>query len=137
MRLTIRPWTSGQPQQAGMWLQVELPQPVTLTEVQFESSPVALDAQPAVPGAPTRTGLGGPAHPGAPPPPPPLPGYPRGYQVQVSMDGTTWGKPVAKGKGTGARTDVTFAPVRAKFVRITQTGSCRRCSLGPSNGATI
>ncbi len=121
--LTIRPWTSGQPQQAGMWLQVELPQPVPLTEVEFQSSPVALDAQPAVPGAPTRTGLGGRGIPGAPPPPPLLPGFPRGYQVQVSMDGSTWSKPVAQGNGTGVRTDVTFAPVRAKFVRITQTAA--------------
>jgi mono/diheme cytochrome c family protein/glucose/arabinose dehydrogenase len=121
--LTIRPWTSGQPQQAGMWLQVELPQPVPLTEVEFQSSAVALDAQPAVPGAPTRTGLGGRGIPGAPPPPALLPGFPRGYQVQVSMDGTTWSKPVAQGNGTGPRTDVTFSPVRAKFVRITQTAA--------------
>ena len=26
--LSIRPWTSGQAQQPGMWLQVELPQPI-------------------------------------------------------------------------------------------------------------
>lgn len=121
--LTIRPWTSGQPQQAGMWIQVELPQPVQLTEVEFQSSAVAPDTQPAVPGAPTRTGLGGRGLPGAPPPPALLPGFPRGYQVQVSMDGTTWGKAVAEGQGTGTRTDVNFAPVRAKFVRVTQTAA--------------
>jgi hypothetical protein len=39
------------------------------------------------------------------------------------MDGTTWSKPVAQGTGAGARTDVSFAPVRAKFVRITQTAA--------------
>ena len=39
------------------------------------------------------------------------------------MDGTTWGNPVAQGAGTGAFTAITFAPVQAKFVRITQTGS--------------
>ena len=48
-------------------------------------------------------------------------GYPRGYSVQVSTDGTTWSKPVAEGKGDGARTTITFAPTRAKMVRITQT----------------
>ena len=37
------------------------------------------------------------------------------------MDGKKWGKPVAEGKRAGARTTMTFAPVRAKFVRITQT----------------
>ena len=57
-----------------------------------------------------------------PPPTPPV-GYPRAFDVQISMDGTTWGPAVATGKGTGTSTSVTFAPVRAKFVRITQTGS--------------
>jgi len=48
-------------------------------------------------------------------------GYPRGYSVQVSTDGTNWSKPVAEGKGDGARTTITFAPTRAKFVKITET----------------
>ena len=38
-------------------------------------------------------------------------------------DGKTWSKPVAEGKGEGPRTTITFAPTRAKFVRITQTDS--------------
>ena len=37
------------------------------------------------------------------------------------MDGAKWGKPVAEGKGSGVHTAVSFAPIRAKFVRITQT----------------
>ena len=51
----------------------------------------------------------------------PVVGYPRGYTVEVSADGKTWGKSVAQGKGDGARTTITFAPTRAKFLRITQT----------------
>jgi len=47
--------------------------------------------------------------------------YPRGYSVQTSADGQTWSKPVAQGKGEGTRTTIAFTPVRAKFVRITQT----------------
>jgi mono/diheme cytochrome c family protein/glucose/arabinose dehydrogenase len=121
--LTIRPWTSGGPQHAGMWLQIELPQPVQLTEVEFLSSAVPLATEPAVPGAPTRSGFGGRGAPGAPPPPALLPGFPRAYQVQLSLDGTTWSKPLAEGKGTGSRTDVNFTPTRAKFVRITQTAA--------------
>ena len=39
------------------------------------------------------------------------------------MDGTTWSAPVAEGEGKGPSTVITFAPVRAKFVRITQTGT--------------
>jgi len=47
---------------------------------------------------------------------------PHGYKVDVSMDGVKWSaKPVAEGKGVAARTSIPFAPVRAKFVRITQT----------------
>jgi len=46
----------------------------------------------------------------------------RGYDVQVSMDGKTWGAPVAQGQGTGTPTIITFKPVQAKFVRVTQTG---------------
>jgi mono/diheme cytochrome c family protein len=122
--LTIRPWTSGQAQQAGMWLQVELPQPIAVSEVQFESAPAVVEAQPAAKGAPTRTGIGGGrGAPGAPAAPPPQIGYPRAFEVQVSMDGTTWGPAVAKGTGTGTSTSVTFKPVRGKFVRITQTGA--------------
>ena len=30
-------WTTGTPQQAGMWFQIELPQPATITELQFAS----------------------------------------------------------------------------------------------------
>lgn len=49
--------------------------------------------------------------------------YPRGYTVQISSDGNTWSAPVAEGKGSGALTEITFAPAMAKFVRVTQTGS--------------
>ncbi len=49
--------------------------------------------------------------------------YPRGYKVELSLDGVHWGKPVATGKGAGVITSVEFAPASAKFVRITQTGS--------------
>jgi mono/diheme cytochrome c family protein/glucose/arabinose dehydrogenase len=49
--------------------------------------------------------------------------FPRGYKVELSADGVTWGKPVAEGKGSGAITDIPFAPAKAKFIRITQTGT--------------
>ena len=42
--LSIHPWTSGTPQQPGMWLQVELPQPRSLTEIQFDSTALAVDS---------------------------------------------------------------------------------------------
>ena len=39
------------------------------------------------------------------------------------MDGASWGTAVAEGEGKGQSTVITFAPVRAKYVRITQTGT--------------
>ena len=93
-------WTTGVPQQAGMWFQIELPAPLMLTEIQFTSSAVG--------------GRGGA---------PPAWTFPRGYRVQVSADGNTWSAPVAEGQGAAGTTVITFAPVSAKFVRITQTAT--------------
>jgi len=115
--VTLNPWTSGHAQVPGMWLQIELPAPVKLTELQFESPALPVDTTPAVPGAPTRSG-GGRGGPGAPT----VPGFPRGYEVEVSTDGKAW-TPVAKGAGEGVFTDINFDPVQARFVRITQIGS--------------
>jgi F5/8 type C domain len=49
--------------------------------------------------------------------------YPRGYQVNLSNDGSNWGSPVATGAGYSAVTTITFAPQTARYVRITQTGT--------------
>ncbi len=100
---TLRGWSSGVPQAPGMWLTVALPQPASVTELQFDSV-AALQSGRGGSGAATT-----------------VVGYPRGYSVQVSMDGTKWSKPVAIGKGSGPHTTITFAPTSAKFVRITQT----------------
>jgi glucose/arabinose dehydrogenase/mono/diheme cytochrome c family protein len=91
-------WTTGVPQQAGMWFQVELPAPVMLTEVQFTASMAG----------------GGDNSPG-------VSTFPRGYEVRVSADGNVWSAPVAAGQGAPGTTVATFAPVEARFVRITQT----------------
>jgi mono/diheme cytochrome c family protein len=108
--VTLRGWNTAAPQAAGMWFQIELAQPALITEVQFDSA--------AVPGAGRGGGRGAA---GGPPAPPPVFMYPRGYSIQTSTDGKTWSKPVAEGKGESSRTTITFTPVRAKFVRITQT----------------
>jgi hypothetical protein len=49
--------------------------------------------------------------------------YPRGYKVTLSADGQNWSAPVAEGKGVSPDTEINFAPAKAKFIRITQTGS--------------
>jgi len=91
-------WSTGVPQQPGMWFQVELPQAVRLSEIQFESEVIAgRDGA-----APTLTA-------------------PRAYRVEVSLDGKIWTGPVAEGQGTGRTTTIAFAPVRARFIRVVQT----------------
>jgi mono/diheme cytochrome c family protein len=99
--VTFQGWSTGVAQEPGMWLQVEWPAVVRLGEIQF-----------------TAWTLGG-GRGGAPP----VWTFPRGYRIQTSMDGATWGDPIAEGAGLPGTTAVTFAPVSAKFVRITATAS--------------
>jgi mono/diheme cytochrome c family protein/glucose/arabinose dehydrogenase len=91
-------WSTGAPQQPGMWFQIELPQPVRLAEVQFESEVIG--------------GRGGA---------PPTITAPRAYRIEVSTDGKAWTGPVAEGRGTGRTTTIPFAPVRARLIRIVLT----------------
>jgi mono/diheme cytochrome c family protein/glucose/arabinose dehydrogenase len=98
--LSFLGWTTGVPQQPGMWFQIELPAPATLAEIQFTSSSIGGRA-----GAPVAWT------------------FPRGYEVQVSADGKTWSAPVAQGQGSPGITVIPLTPVSAKFVRITQTAS--------------
>jgi mono/diheme cytochrome c family protein len=153
-------WNTGAPQQPGMWFQVELPAPMSITEIQFESpgtaaatgrgrggrgtppgaAPPAATAEPpadATPSAPV-TAPPNAAAPvaggrGAAAPAPgfgrrtvlPPPGFPRGYTVEVSTDGNTWTR-VAEGQGDGGTTVITFKPVEAKFIKITQTATSEK-----------
>ena len=100
--LTFQGWSTAAPQQAGMWVQVELPAAVSLAEVQF-------------------TAGGGGRRGGAP-----AVVAPKAYQVQVSTDGSAWST-VAEGPGTDTTT-LTFQPVSARFVRIVQTAGAENAA---------
>jgi hypothetical protein len=122
--LGLDPWRGG-PNNSGTWIQVELPREALLAEVQFQA---------ALPGPLPNGGGGGrgrggagvgPAGfaPGGPPAAPPAPReYARNYQVRVSSNGVTW-TTVADVEGARASVAISFAPTRAKFARITQTGA--------------
>ncbi|HEY2730279.1 MAG TPA: discoidin domain-containing protein, partial [Polyangia bacterium] len=49
--------------------------------------------------------------------------YPRGYQVFVSNDGTTWGSAIATGSGTTELLTIAFPVQTARYLKIVQTGS--------------
>ena len=49
--------------------------------------------------------------------------YPRGYQVFVSNDGTSWGSAIATGTPTAALVTITFASQTARYIKVVQTGS--------------
>ena len=112
-----------------MWLQVELPAAVRLAEVQFHSPAGGRGfGIGSLGGYGTGRGVnqagapgGGGARGRGAPPPPGL--HPIGYRVQVSMDGKTWSRPVAEGAGLPDLTTIPFAPVQARFIRITQTAT--------------
>ncbi|HLX60610.1 MAG TPA: discoidin domain-containing protein, partial [Planctomycetota bacterium] len=86
-------WDTSASQAPGMWFQIELPKETEVAGIVLNAASSGGD-------------------------------YPRGYKVEVSMDGKNWGaKPVADGKGNNALTEISFAPVKTKFIKITQTGS--------------
>ena len=145
--LTFTTWNTSAPQQPGMWFQVELPEAVAAhrdpVRVAWRTrrwgggrgranAPAAgPGAAPAAPAA-RAPAANAPNQPAAEPPAPPAfeqpPAmYPRGHKVEVSMDGQSW-TTVAEGPGPAARpagqtTIIRFEPVRARFVKITQTAT--------------
>jgi mono/diheme cytochrome c family protein len=128
--LTFTTWNTNAPQQPGMWFQVELPEATRLTEIQFESPAGRgaggrgrANAPAGAPGAPNQPVAEAPAPVVEQPPAT----YPRGHKVEVSVVGQSW-TTVAEGPGPAARpagqtTVIRFEPVRAKFVKITQTAT--------------
>ena len=52
--------------------------------------------------------------------------YPRGYTIELSIDGTKWDKPILKGDGDRNGIEFIFPkPAKAKFIKITQTGEAK------------
>jgi len=98
---TYEGWTSGENQTKDMWFQVELPEPVRFAELHFNSPP-------------KRRGWGRDA-------PPPIPTCPASYNIEVSQDGNNW-TGVTQGDCSENNVRIKFAPVKGKFLRITQTG---------------
>ncbi len=97
--LSYMGWTTGVPQQQGMWFRIELPETIVLTELQFMSSIIG-------------------GHNGAPA----VWTFPRKYRLDLSNDGSSWNT-VAEGDGVPGTTVIPFAATAARFVRLTQTAA--------------
>jgi hypothetical protein len=95
-------WSTGETQKKGMWFQIEFPDPQVITEIHFNSPPKRRGSW--------RDNI------------PPFETFPRGYEVQVSADGTNWNS-VSTGEGGHQEVAISFDPVSARFLRITQTAA--------------
>ena len=143
-------WSTGARQAAGMAFTVDMSAPARISEIHFDSlaafgggqgGPRPVAGQAAGAAAAARPGTAAPApmpgnaagqpttvpqtaRPAGGGPPLGAATHPRSYEVHVSLDGQKWGVPVAKGQGTpGSTTIVLDQPVRARYFRITLTGT--------------
>lgn len=48
---------------------------------------------------------------------------PNAYSITVSQDGVSWSAPIAMGGGGAGITNIRFPMQRARYLRITQTGT--------------
>ena len=96
-------WTTGDRQEQGMWFQVELTKPETLTEIQFTSPPISRGWRPGSP--------------------PPIHTYPRAYEIRVSMDGENWIQPVAAGQCDEPENRIAFQPDKSEVFAHYSNGS--------------
>jgi hypothetical protein len=112
-----------------MTFTVDMSAPARVSEIHFDSRAAVGGGRggprpAAAPGGAPGAQPGG-ARPAAPAGPPlGQSAHPRAYEAHVSLDGKQWGLPVAKGLGTPGSTTIVLAqPVRARYIRITQTGT--------------
>lgn len=85
-------WSTGTPQASGQWFEVNLGAQQVFDQISFETESVDKWD------------------------------YPRGYQLQVSTDGSTW-TTIKTGQGFGWKQTIAFDPKYAQYIRINQTGT--------------
>jgi mono/diheme cytochrome c family protein/glucose/arabinose dehydrogenase len=103
-------WSTGETQKKGMWFQIELPEPATLSEIQFNAPPI-------------RRGW-------RPDSPPPIQTFPRAYKIEVSTDGANF-KPIVQGKGEQEDIAVSFEPIKVKYLRVSLLESVESEDITP------
>ncbi len=130
------PWTTTTAQAAGTWFQLELPAATTLAGMEL-IAPAPVQPQGGRGGG---RGASGGAVPAAGPGGfaafpagfaafgggrggPNMGMWPHAYKVEASLDGKTWGVPLAEGQGASNTIVMDFKPTKVKFIRITQTAT--------------
>jgi mono/diheme cytochrome c family protein len=107
---TYEGWSSGGRQQPGMWYQLELPQPVRVTELHFAAASIRKPGWKPAPGKPSW-------------PSPMVSTHPRTYTIETSTDGQHWQVANADVKGSNGDNIVTITGPPARFVRLSLTES--------------
>jgi len=90
-------WTTNEKQRKGQWFTVDLGKAMKIRRVAFDTGKDKTSD------------------------------YPRGYEVYESLDGKTWGPAMARGEGTGAKTDIAIYPRPARYVKIVLTAADKKC----------
>ncbi|MEO3813229.1 discoidin domain-containing protein [Sphaerisporangium sp. B11E5] len=85
-------WDTGAPQTPGQWYQIDLGSPQPVALITLQT---ALNAKQD---------------------------YPRGFRIQLSLDGTTW-TTATTGAGFAWKRPISIPPQTTRYVRITQTGT--------------
>ena len=92
-------WSTGESQKNGMWFQIAFPESIQISELHFN--------------APSKS------RGWSPDAPPPIQTYPRSYKLEASLDGKSW-KLLSESKPTKADVIISFEPIKARFLRLTQ-----------------
>ena len=97
-------WTTGENQKEGMWFQIEFPNAIALTGLQYNSQPISRG---------WREGS-----------PPPLQTFANSYEISTSQDGENW-VVLDKGEGTDQDFKLDFNPVLTKFLKFKLTSTVK------------
>lgn len=133
---TYEGWSTGKQQEKGMWFQIQLPQVMNLSEMQFITPPSMRfgpqGPRPQAPPAGAANASAGaqaqqrpPQGNGMPPGPPPnirtSPTFPKSYSVEISSDGQNWTAVETNAKGIDGENLISFNNTKAKYIKFTIT----------------
>ncbi|MFT5884793.1 MAG: mono/diheme cytochrome c family protein [Arcticibacterium sp.] len=109
--LSFEGWSTGLPQSSDMWFQVEFPESVMVSEIQFKSEGIRQGS--------FRERL------------PSIKTHPRQLIIETSKDGKKW-KEVFNGPGADSPNMIRLSETKGRFLRMRQTGSDEKATWAMS-----